>query len=173
MIGPGTLWAPSYSVMLPPYFAVTPTAFATSIGEPPPNATIKSAPVSLNAAVALSTVSTDGFPSISVNISTAIPADFKEFAAFSTSPIFARCGPDIRNAWEPPDFLATSGSFARLPFPTVIFCGTEKLNSFIIKLCLQSNHFSASVHDQLLHRSLYQALLHLPPASELLHPHQR
>ena len=44
---PGTLCAPSYSSILPPYFTTTPTALATSIGEPPPKATIKSAPDAL------------------------------------------------------------------------------------------------------------------------------
>ena len=76
-IFPGTLCAPSYSVILPPYLAVTPTAFATSIGEPPPSATIKSAPESLYASVAFSTVVTDGLASTSVKISTAIPASFR------------------------------------------------------------------------------------------------
>ena len=50
---------------------------ATSIGEPPPSATIKSAPESLYASVAFSTVITDGFASTSVKISTAIPASFR------------------------------------------------------------------------------------------------
>ena len=60
---------------LPPYLATTPTAFATSIGEPPPNATIKSAPDSRYFAVAFSTVVTDGFASISVKVSAFMSAE--------------------------------------------------------------------------------------------------
>ena len=52
----------------------TATAFATSSGEPQPNATIKSAPATLKPSVALLTVSVLGFASVSVKLSLSIPA---------------------------------------------------------------------------------------------------
>ena len=60
---------------------------ATSIGEPPPSATIKSAPLSLYAADALSTVSTEGFPSVSVKTLLSIPFAFMASAQDCTMPI--------------------------------------------------------------------------------------
>ena len=143
IIFPGTLCAPSYSVMLPPYFAVTPTALATSIGEPPPSATIKSAPASLNAVVAFSTVVTDGFASISVKISTFMPASSRYFAALSTIPILRSVGPDSSMAWVPPSFCAHSGSRTSVPAPTIIFCGIKNSNGFII--CLFSHFISVFI----------------------------
>ena len=44
------------------------------MGEPPPRATMQSAPLALNWAVALSTVSTEGLPSVSVKASEVTPA---------------------------------------------------------------------------------------------------
>lgn len=80
----------------------------------------------------LSTVSVDGLPSVSVKASTAKPAAFSESETLPTRPIFVRCGPEMINACEPPSCLAASGSFASEPRPTMIFCGTEKVKSFMI-----------------------------------------
>ena len=77
--GPGTFPPPSYSVIFPPYVTRTATAFATSRGEPPPNATIKSEPDSLHSFAAFSTVSQLGFPSVSIKAQVEIFSFSKAF----------------------------------------------------------------------------------------------
>ena len=132
MISPGTLSAPSYSVILPPYFATTPTAFATSMGEPPPSATIKSAPLTLNASAARSTVSTDGFPSVSQKVLTAMPACVRISSHCPTTPSLFSVGPEMIKPCFPPSFPAAPGSSFNTPSPKRIFCGTENVNLFML-----------------------------------------
>ena len=130
--GPGTFPPPSYSVIFPPYMARMPAAFATSSGEPPPNATMKSAPLLLYASTAFSTVSVLGFPSVSVNAALPIPAALRAARHLSTIPILFRCGPDMISALFFPSAFAASGSFPRLPFPKITCCGIEKENVSIL-----------------------------------------
>ena len=59
----------------------------------------------------------------------------------------------MMSACLPPSFLAISGSFERLPFPTVMSCGTEKLNVSIYNLSFPN--FCISFHFHVYNFTLF------------------
>ena len=123
-IGPGTRCAPSYSVMDPPYLARTPTALATSIGLPPPSATILVAPDSLYTFVAAFTISTVGFGRISRKLTVSIPSASTISSTFCTTPNFSSPLSDTTIIFLEPLFSRSSGSLFKEPTPNTISCGT-------------------------------------------------
>ena len=123
-IGPGTRCAPSYSVMEPPYLARTPTAFATSIGLPPPSATILVAPDSLYTFVAASTISTVGFGRISRKLQVSIPSDSTISVTCFTIPSLSNPRSETIIIFLEPLFSSNSGNLFKEPIPNIMSCGT-------------------------------------------------
>ena len=99
------------------FVMMIPIAFAVSIDEPPPIATIQSAPEALNASTPACTFSTVGFALISENIAYSIPALSRTSVTFLVTPNLIRSGSEHTKAFEKALALISSATAAIAPLP--------------------------------------------------------
>ncbi len=113
-------------------FAIAQAALQQSIGDPPPSATAKSAPVSRITETQASTFSVVGFGRISLNTALILPSEFLTNSA--ASPFFSKLLPQTSTPILPPISSIYFPRFFLLPQPNTSLTG--RLNSHCIVLLL-------------------------------------
>ena len=96
---------------------IIPTAFAVSIEEPPPTATIKSAPLFLNASTPFFTLVTVGLGFMSLNISKGTFASSRTSVTIFVTPNLIKLASDTTSAFFSPRRLTSTARFLRAPGP--------------------------------------------------------